>query len=98
MGQTDVAVLSNGHGTAGAPAPRDQRTTKGKGSEPALPTVQFRPETKARFVAAAEKAGLNLTDAADLATSLLEDVAADEKVETVQERKERLRNKARGSK
>lgn len=93
MDQTLVEVQSNGHATA--PAPRQQRTAKPKG-ESALPTVQFRPETKRRFVAAAEKVGLGLTDAADLATALLEDVAADEVAETVEQRKERLRSKGRG--
>lgn len=93
MDHSDVAVLSNGHATA--PLPKGQRTTKPK-TEAALPTVQFRPDTKKRFAAAAEACGLGLTDAADLATALLEDVAADEKVETIEERKARLRGKRAG--
>lgn len=58
--------------------------------------VMFSPAAKAKFKAAAKRAGLSQLEAAELAAELLDRVSRDEKPETQAERRARLASKVGG--
>lgn len=91
---SDTSVQPESHNGSGvARMTREERQhspMRLRGSEPAVPTIQFRPEAKEKFVKAAKRAGLLMIDAADLAAELLERATAGEKSETPAERIQRL--------